>query len=290
MSKQQEIIEGEVEDCNSIVPISQERIDTPTILANIEAQKEIFKKLQEYVESSLVAKMDYYSISKTAKPSLGKSGAEKINFIFNLVPKYVILTKTSNDSEIAYELRCDLYNKNTGKFMGSGVGYCSSKEDKIQKSMGSQKIENVESVGNNIFKIAAKRSYVAATLSSTMASFIFTQDLEDGYLGSNTDDTGKGSKTTVNPSKDTKDIVHQKLDPKIFKVPFQKSKYVGMVLVECPLWWLKGQLKYVEDGKFIPSKFGYDDKKYRDMFKEAIKIVEKEDKELQDKIDKEIPK
>jgi len=279
--KKEEIIEAEV-DCpeNNNLPVSQDRIDTATILANINAQAEIFKKLQEYVKDNLVAKTDYYSIRKDAKPSLGKSGAEKINFIFNLVPKYVILSEIHNDSEIAYKLSCDLYNKNSGKFMGSGIGSASSKEDKIEKSMQKQGIKNVQSVDNNVLKMAKKRSYVDATLSSTMASFIFTQDLEDGYLGSDNSDKykSKGERGEL-----------QKLDPKTFKVPFKRSKYLGRTLIECPKWWLESQLKYVEEGKLIPSKFGYDDEEYKKMFREAIGVKEKEDKELKKDLDKEFP-
>lgn len=191
-----EVIDVPATNENGAVVLSADRIDTDTIIANIDAQEIIFKKLQEYVKSNLVAKTDYYSIKKGSKPSLGKPGAEKINFIFNLVPRYVILSETNNSSEIAFKLRGDLYNKNSGKFMGSGVGYCSSKEDKIQKSMQKQGIKNVESVGNNVFKICKKRCYVDATLSSTMASFIFTQDLEDGYLGAGDNKTTYPETTT----------------------------------------------------------------------------------------------
>ena len=217
-TKKEEIIEGEVvENNNSDLPVvSQDRIDTATILANIDAQAEIFNKLQEYVKKNLVAKVDYYSIRKGAKPSLGKSGAEKIDFIFNLVPRYVILSKISTDKEIAYELRCDLYNKNSAKFMGSGVGYCSSREDKMQKSMQKQMIKNVESVGNNIIKICKKRSYVDATLSSTMASFIFTQDLEDGYLGSDSGVESKGKNKTEDSGDKTFDWSKLDLNKKPF--------------------------------------------------------------------------
>lgn len=272
----EEVIDVKVEENNNLPVVSQDRIDTDTIIANIDAQAKIFERLQEYVKDNLKPKVDYYSIKKKAKPSLGKSGAEKIDFIFNLVPRYVILSKTSTSAEIAYELRCDLYNKNSDKFMGSGVGYCSSKEDKMQKSMTKQGIKNVESIGNNVFKICKKRSYVDATLSSTMASFIFTQDLEDGYLG--TDDEGKGNKTTNRTDKKTDDVKEnlQKLDPTEFKVPFRKSKYMGMVLTDCPKWWLEGQLKYVEAGKLIPSKYGYDNEEYKNMFRKAIEIKEQQ--------------
>ena len=59
---------------------------------------------------------------------------------------------------------------------------------------------------------------------------------------------------------------------------------MGMVLTDCPKWWLEGQLKYAEDGKFIPSKYGYDDEEYKNMFRKAIEIKEQEqlDKEFEE--------
>lgn len=262
-----------------------ELIDSDTIIANIKAEKEIRTALTEHLMEALVPKVDYYKVNPKSKHSLGKSGAEKICFMFNLVPKYVILAKTSNKNEVAYELRCDMYNKVTGKFAGSGVGSSSSREDKIVKQMESQYIKNVESVANNMLKIAKKRAYVDATLSSTMASFIFTQDLEDGYLGSNykgnqtTDKniSGKiGSKTTYRPStapsraSGGKSGDTQRLDPTTFKLTF--GKYSGKVLVDCETWYLQGQIDWIKQGKFDPTRSGYDKNEYIAMFEQAIEI------------------
>jgi hypothetical protein len=110
--------------------------------------------------------MDFGTIPGCAKPSLWKPGAEKINFMFNLVPKYEILKETESNTEYTYKIRCDLYNKNNGKFMGSGLGYASSREKKFASAPA-----------NTILKMCKKRAYIDATLSSTMASFIFTQDV-----------------------------------------------------------------------------------------------------------------
>ena len=169
-----------------------ELIDTETIIANIKAEKEIRVALTEHLMEALVPKIDYYTVKKGGKNSLGKSGAEKVCFMFNLVPKYVILEKTVNKERAEYEIRCDMYNKITEQFAGSGVGSSSSKEDKVVASMSKQGIHNVESVANNMLKIAKKRAYVDATLSSTMISFMFTQDLEDGYVGYGADKTPGG--------------------------------------------------------------------------------------------------
>ena len=65
-------------------------------------------------------------------PSLGKPGAEKIGFIFNLVPKYKIEEKVRNNTEVYYDIKCELYHKYSSLFMGEGVGNCSSRERKFR--------------------------------------------------------------------------------------------------------------------------------------------------------------
>ena len=282
-TKKEEIIEGEVVENNPIVRVedlpvrSSERIDADTVIANIDAQEKILTRLIRYVNEKLKPKVDYYSVKEGQLPSLGLSGAEKICDIFKLAPSPILEEKIVTPQEVSYEYIVKLHNRYTGDFMGSGVGCCSSLEDKFRyyydKNGDRQEIKNHLNIANTIKKIAYKRGYVDATLKATMASFIFTQDLEelpDYYIGS------KSKK-----SKSKEDL--QKLDPTKFKVPFKKSKYMGMVLTDCPKWWLEGQLKYAEDGKFIPSKYGYDDEEYKNMFRKAIEIKEQEqlDKEFE---------
>ena len=214
-TKKEEIIEGEVVENNPIVRVedlpvrSSERIDADTVIANIDAQEKILTRLIRYVNEKLKPKVDYYSVKEGQLPSLGLSGAEKICDIFKLAPSPILEEKIVTPQEVSYEYIVKLHNRYTGDFMGSGVGCCSSLEDKFRyyydKKGNKQEIKNHLNIANTIKKIAYKRGYVDATLKATMASFIFTQDLEelpDYYIGSKSKkSTGgvKGGKPKLSP-------------------------------------------------------------------------------------------
>jgi len=244
------------------LPVATDRIDSETIIHNIEAQDKIIEKLKEYMKHHLEENLDYGTIPGVKKPSLWKSGAEKINFIFNLVPKFKILKAKEYEEEYSYKINCSLVNRNSGRFMGSGLGFCSSRERKYRSS-------DPIDIANTIIKMAEKRSYIGATLKSTMASFLFTQDLEDGNFKGK--DEPKGS--TGSPEKSYK---KQELNPETFKM--LGGKYKDKTLIQCPSWYLEGQIKWVEDGKSDPAKFGYDKTTYIGMFEKAL-VIKKERKE-----------
>ncbi len=153
-----------------------EKIDADVVIHNIDAQEKVLDRLVQYMKDKLQPQVDYYSVKQSAKPSLGLPGAEKICNIFNLAGKSILEEKVYNSSEVRYEYICELYHKPTGNFAGSGVGCCSSQENKYKSS-------NAVDIANTIKKMAYKRAYVDATLKSTMASFLFTQDLEDYFVG-----------------------------------------------------------------------------------------------------------
>ena len=324
--------------------VRSEIIDSSIIKANIKAQDEALTALTDYVNSKLIPGKDYFAVTEGQLPSLGKPGAEKINFIFRLVPKYKILSKTFRATEITYELQCDLVNKITGEFSGSGVGACTSLEDKwcylwkfekdvpehinikdleykefFSQNMNQGRggyyrkyripIDNHYNLANNMLKMAKKRAYVDATLSATMASFLFTQDIEERqeeYLigpakpkktTSGSPRTGaapKADQTTTKPPQQAPRPVQatpaatqpqqqtqpqqssglnkQWLNCNTFKILNKNSQYYGKTLVECPSWYLQGQIDWIEQGKFDPAKYGYERQAYIDMYRLAIKI------------------
>lgn len=153
-----------------------DKIDADVVIHNIDAQEKVLDRLVQYMKDKLQPQVDYYSVKQSAKPSLGLPGAEKICNIFNLAGKPILEEKVYTTSEVRYEYSCELYHKPTGNFAGSGVGCCSSQENKYASS-------SAVDIANTIKKMAYKRAYVDATLKSTMASFLFTQDLEDYYVG-----------------------------------------------------------------------------------------------------------
>ncbi|MBZ0156205.1 MAG: hypothetical protein K8I29_08360 [Alphaproteobacteria bacterium] len=135
------------------------------------------------------------------KPTLFKPGAEKIMALFRLSadPEVVDL---SHDDIIRYRVKCRLTTR-SGIFFGAGLGECSSEEEKYKWRLatGDEEWEatpetqrrikysrdrqlrqvrtNPYELANTILKMAKKRALVDAVLTSTAASDIFTQDIED---------------------------------------------------------------------------------------------------------------
>lgn len=73
-----------------------------------------------------------------AKPSLLKPGAEKLGFTFRLAPKFF---GEDNPRDLGkghreYIIKCELYHVTSGRFMGSGLGSCSTMEGKYRYRTG----------------------------------------------------------------------------------------------------------------------------------------------------------
>jgi hypothetical protein len=66
------------------------------------------------------------------KKTLLKPGAEKLNVLFRLAPKYEIESKDLPNEHREYEATCNLYHIPTGQFVGQGVGVCSTMESKYR--------------------------------------------------------------------------------------------------------------------------------------------------------------
>lgn len=85
-----------------------------------------------------------------------------------------------------YEVKCTLTSRDTGEVMGEGVGTCSTMESKYRyrsKWVNGSKVReenpDIADTWNTVLKIAKKRANVDAVKSTTAASDIFTQDIED---------------------------------------------------------------------------------------------------------------
>lgn len=151
--------------------VSDLRVDDRAIM-QLKTQYDMFRKLQEQV---LEDGVDYgYPArrrDKFQKPSLYKSGAEKLTRLFNLIPKFEIIDVAKNKNYVMYEFKCSLYTQ-SGQLIGEGFGSCNSEEKDGWK-------KNPLKYQNNIMKIAKKRAHVDATLTGLGASNVFTQDIED---------------------------------------------------------------------------------------------------------------
>ena len=177
----------------------------PLTAAEIVAQ---VKLIQEVMEAVMVKDVHYGKIPGTAKPTLYKPGAEKLLSTFHIgVDPEGRITDLSTEDEIRYRVLVQGYRQMTGDPLGTGLGECSSNEEKYKwrkpvcdeefdetvsdrKRIVWKKAEgkayqqkqvrmNPIDIANTILKMAKKRSLVDMTLTVLSASDIFDQDLED---------------------------------------------------------------------------------------------------------------
>lgn len=129
--------------------------------------------------ATLKRDVDFGVIPKTKKPSLYKSGAEKICFAYGLMQRYHIESKieeTDPEPFFFYTVRCDLVklNMQNGQeyVFTSGYGSANTKE----KRNG---FNGAYDAANSTLKMAQKRALVSAAISICGGSDLFTQDIED---------------------------------------------------------------------------------------------------------------
>lgn len=137
--------------------------------------KDQVQRIQEVMQAVMKDGEHYGKIPGCGpKPTLLKSGAEKLASTFRLAPDYPMADTIAieTDDLISYRVRCTLTHITTGQLVGSGVGACNSRERKYRNSQPWD-------IQNTIYKMACKRALVAAVLNATAASDCFTQDLED---------------------------------------------------------------------------------------------------------------
>lgn len=120
------------------------------------------------------------------KPTLLQSGAEKIAYMFHFIPTYDVVRGDLEGNHREYEVKCTLTHRDTGQVMGSGLGLCTTLESKYRYRYegyreNRKRVENpdIADTYNTVLKMAKKRAFVDAVKSTTAASDIFTQDIED---------------------------------------------------------------------------------------------------------------
>lgn len=112
------------------------------------------------------------------KPTLLQSGAEKIAYMFHLIPTYEVIRSDLGSGHREYEVTCTLAHRDTGQGVGVGVGICTTMESKYRFKYKKEN-PNIADTWNTVLKMAKKRAFVDAVKSTTAASDIFTQDIED---------------------------------------------------------------------------------------------------------------
>lgn len=164
------------------------------------------RKIQDVMEALMVEGVHYGKIPGTPKPSLWQPGAEKLMLAFELAPDLEIEDLSGYDL-VRYRVTVRVRHVPTGAIVGSGVGECSSDEEKYRwrKAVCAEEWEEApedrrrkkwkkgergtyqeiqvrtepRDVANTILKMAKKRGLVDGAKSTTGASDIFDQDIED---------------------------------------------------------------------------------------------------------------
>lgn len=140
------------------------------------------------------------------KPTLLKSGAEVLCMTFRIADRYEVADLSGN-GVIRYRVNCIGEHQTSGAILGSGLGECSTDEEKYRwrkavckeefeatpethrrlkfgrKAGGHYTVQQIRTepadLANTVLKMACKRAKIAMVLNVTAASDMFSQDLED---------------------------------------------------------------------------------------------------------------
>lgn len=101
-------------------------------IMGLAAAKKRLDEFQSFVKDYLKENQDYGIIPGVKKPSLWKSGADKLCELYGLSDDYVEISKTIDWEKglFDYELKCLLYRGD--RLVGTGLGSCSSYEGKYR--------------------------------------------------------------------------------------------------------------------------------------------------------------
>jgi len=89
-------------------------------------------KVQQLMKSALIKDEHYGVIPGTNKPSLLQPGAQKLCFMFRIVPSFHVDRVDLPGDHREYSVRCRLENSLTSIKVGEGVGLCSTMESKYR--------------------------------------------------------------------------------------------------------------------------------------------------------------
>lgn len=139
----------------------------------VEEAKTFNDEMSRFIETVLVAGTDYGVIPHCNKPTLLKSGAEKILNYLGLIARTEVVNRVEDLDVGFFSYECKVYLIDyNGVVKGEGIGITNTREGKYAKSSG-------YAVQNTVLKMAKKRALVDAALNVGNLSARFTQDMED---------------------------------------------------------------------------------------------------------------
>lgn len=177
--------------------------ETTMTVEQIKAQRSLIVNV---MTSVMTKDIHYGIINGTKRPTIYKPGCEVLLSTFRIAIEPVV-TDLSTTDEIKYRVECR-GNSLSGGYLGSGIGECSSSEEKYKwrKVVCKEEFEqtpedrrrkkwgkgeggktyttdqvrmNPSDVANTILKMAKKRGISDFVLTVLAASEVFTQDYED---------------------------------------------------------------------------------------------------------------
>lgn len=139
----------------------------------VEEAKLFDDEMNRFIDTVLIAGVDFGIIPNCKKPTLLKSGAEKILNYLGLIARTEVTNRVEdyNVGFFSYETKVYLIDYN-GVVKGEGIGITNTREGKYAKTNG-------YAVQNTVLKMAKKRALVDAALNVGNLSARFTQDVED---------------------------------------------------------------------------------------------------------------
>lgn len=182
----------------NIIPFIKPAVSNKTTLVpefaiTIREAKKRIDMLKKFIDEIMVPGVDYGIIPGIDKPSLLKSGAEKLCDVFGFSKRVEVINRVEDwrCGIFNFEVRVTLVCKSTNVIEAEGIGCCNSRESKYSSQRGYD-------VMNTVLKMAKKRGLIDAVLSATRSSDLFTQDVEDmNWLW------GKSSNNKVSSNNDT---------------------------------------------------------------------------------------
>ena len=154
-------------------PITKPVTTTGAKPLTVEEAKQFNSEMDRFIDECLVSGVDYGVIPHCQKPTLLKSGAEKIAIFLGLIFRTEVVSRLEDFSTGVFAYQCKVYGIDVdGIVRGEGVATANSKESKYIKSSG-------YSVQNVILKMCKKRALVDCILNIGGLSSKFTQDIED---------------------------------------------------------------------------------------------------------------
>lgn len=183
--------------------------DSNQLVSSVDEMVEHVRFIQNVMHRVMLKGQHYGVIPGCGdKPALLKPGAEKILEAFRLAPDPIVEDLSTSD-EIRYRVKVRITHQITGKFIGAGIGECSSGEEKYKwrsavndeefnatpedrkrlkykKGWNGRADEKIKQIrtnpsdqANTILKMAKKRALVDGAITVTSASDIFAQDIDE---------------------------------------------------------------------------------------------------------------